>query len=256
MDIFSRFQQPNRWNYLTDKNIKSLLSTPPYRQGDRIFALCPYCFNPIQVILKNNGRDNHGIYYAKHLQKHSPFANKKIDQKRLDSCLLSKSSRLLTKGSIAPKFSIEDLDVTKIRKALYFLLHVSMSNDFVSKLVSKTRDARLYCYADEYNYPFMMLLEMKYLLLNNRRFSNYPQLLQAIKEKCKFFSISTSNRLITNNQNAKLYFIFDAQGLNEHSHLNYLDIKVVEKNTNSYNATIFRFRTYIKGFNNLLINVD
>lgn len=254
MQIFSRFQNPYHWYYVTPENITTLLSTPPYRQDDKIYALCPYCFNPVQMILKNTNNQNDGVYYAKHLQQHSPFINWKIDQERLENCILRKKSRLLTKGAVSAKFNTDDLDVNKVRKAMFYLLHVSMSNEFVQKLIKKTDTARYYTFADKHNFAFMMLLEMKYLLLNNRILSSHSMLLNAIQKKSKYCYLSKINRVIARDAKARLYFIFNGQGISEHSKLNYLSVKVVEERNNTeYSKEIYRFKVYIKGFKNLLL---
>lgn len=253
LEIFSRIQQPFRWFFVNNKNIREMLSTPPYRQNSKIYALCPYCYNPVQIILKNSSHDNQGTYYAKHL-KHSPFTNRGVNEERLNHCILRKKCRLMTKGAIPAELNLNDLDVSKIRKALYYLLHVSMSNSFVKKLLTETKEAVYYTDADEYNYPFMMLLEMKYLLLNNRRLAYYPNLIKAINEKSKYFVVTSSkHQVIAKDDNAKLYFVFNNQQINEKAQLNYIDISVLEVNKNEqYSAHISKFKVYIKAFSSLL----
>lgn len=253
MEIFSRIQQPYRWFVLSKKNVGQLLSTPPYRQDNKIFAICPYCLNPVRVILKKDPNNNYGHYYAKHLHT-SPFANREVDQERLAHCILRNKAHLLSKGAIPVGLDLSELDVRKVRKALYYLVHISMSNSFVKKLLNETKNAVYYSDADKYNYPFMMLLEMKYVLLNHRHLAYYPQLIKAIEDNSKYFSVTKSkHEVVPKTDNARLYFVFDGQGINNKLNLNYLKVNVLEVNkARQYSAKIFDFKVYLKGFESLL----
>lgn len=173
MKVFSTLEHKKRWYRINTRNIALLLGHEPYKAADnKRFALCPYCGNPVEIVISsdlNSGTTNSKIF-SRHL-KRSVDGLAKFDQDKYNACLLRKKTRAFVTDMAYSGFSIaiRDVNLPTLRKALTAYLGVYASDKLTYALaidaLPKLKHVRN---VDVFNYPFAILLLTPQIRLNGR----------------------------------------------------------------------------------------
>lgn len=250
MKIFSTTSQSDRWHYINSKNVHTYLSDFPYQQDKKLFAVCPYCHNPLRI-LSRASKTQEMTYYAIHSKK--PVNGFRLfDKKCLEFCMLSNPPKLMIYDALSkPAFDPAKLNIDSLRKDLTFYTGFFLTNIFTNQLIQNNKKALRFRDANIYNFPFVLLLAAKDFDLKHRKVAN-PRISNAIRENSKYFYLNSENQVSSKTQfdNAKIKIQFKNQAIGSGNFL-YCDAVISESNDNSINE-IFSFHIFAKMFTNLL----
>lgn len=252
MDIFTVKGMLDKRFYLTPKNIQSYLSEFPYHDGEKIFAICPYCHNPIQIVLAtrtNQGKAT-GRYYAKHI-KQNLDGFPAVNDSKYHHCLLRKKSKLFVKQALFQDLDLKSINYLRLQKALSYLLGFYISIPFTKYLTNYNKRILYLKGIDQYNIPFAILINAPEITLKGRKIAN-RLLAKNINEYSKSFFVNSNHQVnYLEDSSKELNVRFARQGIDKNG-LNYITAEVVEKDGNAVNI-IFSYRIFVKMFNVLFV---
>lgn len=253
MKVFSTSSQSKHWHYINTNNIHNYLSGFPYQQDKKLYAICPYCHNPIKIV--SRASNNHLVFYAVH--SNSPIKGFKLfDERRLKYCLLSKKPRLMFYDPLSePAFDLALLNLDALRKDLTFYTGIFMSTKSTSYLIHHNKKALQFRDADIYNFPFALLLATEQIKLNYRKVAN-PRIADAIEKYSKYFILDEQKQILPKDKfdEASIVIQFKNQSISPGNFLS-CNAVISESYKNSYNK-IISFHIFAKMFTNLIAGKD
>lgn len=250
MDVFSTLQATKRWHYINTSTIKRYLSSYPYQQNDKLYAICPYCKNPVVIISKGNPGSNTFTFYAKHSVK-SPTGFPAVNQDKLENCLLRKQPNLFAPSpTLNPKVDLNSINLKGLRKAFNQLTGFYCSNQLTWALLHQGNKALAFKNVDCFNFPFALLIVTKSISLNGRIVAN-PKIERAINRHSLYFEVK-KHQVTVNESVALLKLVLGNQNIDRSKQI-YLDAQLVESYKGQDNVA-YTYRIFCRMFDGLQQN--
>lgn len=204
MKVFSTLEPEKRWYRINHRNVEQLLCQKPYKaSNNKRFALCPYCGNPVEIVIASNlsSGTTQSKIFSRHLKRTVPKLAE-FDQARYNACLLRKAKRAFVFDPSYSGFSIAigEVNISALRKALTSYLGIYASDRLTYALaldaLPKFRHVRN---IDVFNYPFAILLLTPQIRLNGRIVYS-KKLAGLIRENSRFFAIDENHQIVPKDQ--------------------------------------------------------
>lgn len=245
MKIFLTSLQDKHWHYLNLHNVQQYLA--PTYSSSRYIAFCPYCKNPITVLVKSNPNARQGILlYAKHLTLTSNYSLE-VNEDTKKHCLL-RANNVSFVPCLAKTFNYNDFLINKynLQRTLSFYTGIYFSKKLMSYCLTKGKDFIFLRHTDKYNFPFALLIATKEICLNNRKVAS-PNIIDAIKTKSLYFDVFEDKQIsYRSNYKATLWMIFKLLPQDKKNNWPKMQITLEEKRYRDAHVIYSSFTTYCK----------
>lgn len=250
MKIFATNPKAKNWHYLNLHNAQQYLAST-YSKS-RYIAFCPYCKNPIEVVIKSSLREKLKFsIYAKHLAYISD-TTLKINQDTKKHCLL-RTNNVAFVPCLTKSFKYNEALINKLnlQKTLSFYTGIYFSRKLVSYCLYKGKDFAYLRHTDKYNFPFALLIATKMICLNNRKIAS-PNIIIAIRKHSTYFNVFEDKQVsYRSDQKATLWMIFRL--LPKDKKTNWPRMQILLKEQHYRDAhVIYSFNVYCKLSRNLV----
>lgn len=256
MKIFAVKENTKLWYYISAENISKMLNKQPYIiSSNKRVALCPYCKNPVEIIISANASDGNTTsrIFSRHL-KRSIENLADFNQDKFNACVLRKKNRAFVSDPTSDfQLQTRDINFKQLRKAISGYLGIYASDKLTYALLleamPKMRHLRN---VDVFNFPFAILLLTHQIRLNGRIvFSR--SLKRLINQSSTFFKVKDdTNQIVaktTKGSDADLLFEIGKQHI-EKSGLVYTEL--ILKETKLGNSRIIgNHKIYVAMFDQL-----
>lgn len=189
MKIFKLQEDPSyRFYNLDTYNVQKYLSSYPYLQDNKNYAICPYCGNPVAILYVANKEHTDASIYARHVTN-DVAGFPRINKQKLDHCLLSYNLvPFVPAASPIEAISLKSVNISNLRKAFNSVTGISFSNYTTGEVLKNHHNALSYRNVDSYNFYFSLLVDAKrFNLVNRYIWSN--QIKKAITTKSRYFKL-------------------------------------------------------------------
>lgn len=250
MKIFATNPRAKNWHYLNLHNVKQHLK--PTYSNSRYIAFCPYCKNPIVIMIKHShSAKSCWSIYARHLVR-SRNSFLKINDDTEKHCLL-RASNVSFVPCLTKSFDCNEALINKynLQKTLSFYTGIYFSKKLITYCLRKGKDFVFLRHTDKYNFPFALLIATKAICLNYRKVAS-PNIINAVRKNSTYFDVFEDNQIsYCSSKKATLWMSFRL--LSQDRKNNWPRMQILIKEIHAREAhVIYSFNVYCKLSRNLV----